>query len=66
MQCVYLVAIPIEVVIYPVSLTIQVSEGIAKGIKRIDVVRFIDVTFSVLNDQTGEQYRTELVAFSLN
>lgn len=66
MQCVYLVAIPIEVVIYPVSLTIQVSEGIAKGIKRIDVVRFIDVTFSVLNDQIGEQYRTELVAFSLN
>ena len=61
-----LVGTPFEVVICPFSLEIRVMGGLEKGIKNIDVAKYVDIYFKVTDDETGEEFCSELVTFSLN
>lgn len=61
-----LIGSPFEVVICPYSLEIRVMGGLEKGIKNIDVAKFVDIHFKVIDDETGKEFCSELVTFSLN
>ena len=61
-----LVGTPTEVVIHPYSLEIRVMGGMKKGIKDIDFAKYVDIYFHVVDDETGEEFCTEPVTFSLN
>jgi hypothetical protein len=61
-----LVGTPTEVVICPYSLEIIVIGGMDKGITRNDVAKFIDISFNVTDDESGEDFCTEPVTHSLN
>jgi hypothetical protein len=61
-----LVGIPTEVIICPYSLVFRATEAREIGIKRIDIAKFVDISFNVIDDETGEEFCSEPITHSLN
>ena len=61
-----LVVTPIDILICPYTLVLSDDERRGQGFKQTDVAKFIDIAFCVKDNETGEEFCTEPITYSMN
>jgi hypothetical protein len=57
---------PVDLIISPYTVVFRVEEGEEQEFKPAEFAKFIDISFCVIDVETGEEIYTEPITFSMN
>ena len=57
---------PVDLIINSYSVVFRVEEGEEQEFKPSEFAKFIDIAFCVIDEETGEEFYTETITYSMN
>jgi hypothetical protein len=61
-----MIGTPLDIIVNPYTVAFRVGEDSDKEFIASDFAKFVEVAFCVYNEETGEEFYTEPVTYSMN
>jgi len=61
-----MIGTPIDVIVNPYTVAFRVGEGSDNEFVASDFAKFVEIAFCIFDDETGEEYYTEPITYSMN
>lgn len=61
-----IIGTPFDLIICPYTAVFRGEEDTEQEFKRTELAKFVDIAFCVMDKETGEEFYTEPITYSLN
>jgi len=61
-----MIGTPLDVIVNPYTVAFKVGEGTDNEFLASEYAKFVEVAFCVFNEETGEEFYTEPITYSMN
>ena len=61
-----IIGTPVDLVINSYSIAFKFGEGAEKELIASEYARFVEVAFCLIDEETGEEFYTEPITYSMN